>query len=378
MRAWKVLACLTAALLFLPWCRVTAEEPQSQTPTYATLLMEADTGQILGGENEHVQVPMGTMAKLMTVLLTAQAVELGTLSPDTLLTASSNANAQRGAVIWLMPGEKMTVEDLLRGVLIGNANDAAVALAEALAKDEAAFVMDMNACAFTLGMRDTVFTNCTGVADERQVTTAADLGLLCRALLDHPFLYPIMTTWHGFLRGEATELVNENDLTRGYDGLLGIKAGHGTDTGYTLAAAARRGDSTYIAIVLGCEDEHARFQTGKELLARGFSGFTLTTPLFSSEFLKPVSVRHGVDTAVEVEAALLQGMVVPKSGAELTTVLVLPEYVEAPVRAGQRIGTVAFYSGDVLLQETALVTVAEVKPMTISRAFLRLLDNMLK
>lgn len=364
---------LALVLLYLP-------EPGAAAgkPCHAYVLLEARTGQLLLEENSSESLPMGTMAKLMTMLLTAEALESGALSENTAVTASPAANAQKGASIWLMPGEKMTVGDLLRGMIIGNANDAAVALAEAVSGTEEQFVMDMNARGFELGLRSTVFTCASGLSEEGQVTTAADLGRLCCKLTEYPVLTPYMTTWRTFLRGEQTELVNENTLVRSYDGLLGMKAGHGERTGYTLAAAAQRGDGIYVAVVLGCQEDADRFSIAKTLLSKGFGSYQVTTPAFSGEFLKPLQVLHGTDTAVEVEAQGLTGITVPKGNAGLQTVLVLPEYVEAPVSKGQQLGTAAFYQGDIYLYEVPLTAASSVPRLTFSRAFLRLLDNMLK
>lgn len=368
-----LITALALVLLYLP-------EPGAAAgkPCRAYALLEARTGQLLEEENSGEPLPMGTMAKLMTMLLTAEAIGSGALSEDTAVTASPAANAQKGASIWLMPGEKMTVGDLLRGMIVGNANDAAVALAEAVSGTEEQFVMDMNARGFELGLRSTVFTCASGLAEEGQVTTAADLGRLCCKLTEYPVLTPYMTTWRTFLRGEQTELVNENTLVRSYDGLLGMKAGHGERTGYTLAAAAQRGGEIYVAVVLGCQEDPDRFSIAKTLLSRGFAGYQVTTPAFSEEFLKPLQVLHGTDTAVEVEALGLTGITVPRGNAGLRTVLVLPEYVEAPVRKGQRLGTAAFYQGDIYLYEVPLTAVSPVPRLTFPRALLRLLDNLLK
>lgn len=372
-RIFCVLCAVVTGLLAVLYVPVGAESAAA-----ATVLIEAETGQLLLGENAHTVQPMGTFAKLMTALLTAEAVAAGRCTPETLVTAPNAVSGCKGAVIWLLPGEKMSVGDLLRGLLVGNATDAAITLAAYLSGAPDRFVMDMNARGFELGLRDTVFTDPSGaVADERQVTTAYDLALLCRATLAQPLLYEAMSTWRTFLRGEQTELVNENTLTRTYEGLLGCKAAHG-DSGYSVAAAARRGDDCYIAVVLGADDEHARFSMAKQLLGRGFSGFQRTLPAFSDEFMRPLSVRHGTASAVALTVEGLHGLVLPKSDGESTSVVVLPDYIDAPVRAGQRIGSVAFYSGDTLVYEVPLVAAESVPRMTWRVGFMRLLDKMLK
>ena len=343
---------------------------------YASVLMEAETGTVLGGTDSDKPLPVGTMAKLMTVYLTARAITEGTLTADTLVTASPAAEKQQGAVIWLISGEQMSVRDLLTGVIVGNANDAAVALACRLSGSEEAFTAEMNAAASSLHMRNTHFADCTGLSDEN-VSTAHDLGLLCCALLQYDVLSPIFATWRTFLRDGATELVAENTLTRTYEGIRGMKAGHGTASGYTLAAAAERGGMCCVAVVLGCDDENERFSYAKQLLSNGFSGYYVTTPDFSAEFLRPLSVHHGITQAVMPEAEGLRAVAAP-NGAELSCTVILPEYAEAPVTAGQPLGTAAFYCGDSLVFEVPLTAAEDVARRDFRSSAAMLLGNLFK
>jgi D-alanyl-D-alanine carboxypeptidase (penicillin-binding protein 5/6) len=236
----------------------------------------------------------------------------------------------------------------------------------------------MNARAFELGMRDTRFTNCDGFYEEGQYSTAADMAALCRELLKHEFLYEYMNTWMDSVRDGQTEIVNENRLVRSYNGLLGLKASHSEKSGYCAALAASRDGKAYIAVVIGCGDEDERFNIGKELLSKGFSSYKVTTPSFSGEFLKPVPVKGGTESAVETEAENLEGLVVPRSSGEPETVAVIPVYISAPVKKGQRIGTLGFYDGDTLIYETGLVACQSVEKMTFSFAVKKFLYIMFK
>ena len=271
----------------------------------------------------------------------------------------------------------MTVSDLLKAVIIGNANDAAAVLAEGVSGSVPAFVMEMNARAFDLGMHQTIFTNPQGYDDEKQCTTARDLAKLCQRLAKYETLQPYFQTWRDFLRGEATELVNENTFSRTYEGHIGFKASHTEQSGWCLAEGATRNGMTCIAVVLnGAEDQ--RFADVKQLLKAGFSQYRVMQPLFSDEFLKPLTVKGGVSTAVRFTADDVHGVVVPKAEPDLTAVLQLPSYIEAPVQKGRKIGSVAFYNGDTMLYETALVTTEPVEAMTFSRAFAKITVKMLK
>lgn len=371
-RIFTVLLCGAVFFYLLP-DSVRAEEPALPC---TSVLMEAETGTVLAEQQGDVPVAMGTMAKLMTVLLTADAMAEGRLQPETLITASAKASQQPGAVIWLSAGEKMCVSDLLQAVIIGNAGDAAVALAEAVSGSEEAFVLDMNARAFDLGLRQTRFESASGHEDSG-VTTARELALICRALLDYPALQQWFCTWRSFLRGEATELVSENTLTRTYEGLLGFKASHGADgTHYGIAAAAERNGMTCIAVVLDCPDGDSRFSEAKSLLAKGFAGWQITTADFSGEFLRPISVRHGTDSAVELTAGILPALAV-KQGGSLSVSVLVPLYITAPVAKGQSIGSAAFYCDDTLLLEAPLYAAESVARITVADAFRRLWQALL-
>ena len=165
----KQTAILLVFLLILPF--VQPVQAQAQTPS--VLVLEAATGCVLSEENADTRRPVGTLAKLMTAYLTAREILSGSLSPDTVLTAGECVQGMRGAVIWLVPGDRVTVDDLLMGLLCGNANDAAAVLAEAVSGSSERFVMDMNAAAFDLGMRDTRFTSPQGFDDPQAYSTAS-------------------------------------------------------------------------------------------------------------------------------------------------------------------------------------------------------------
>lgn len=236
MKRW--LAAICAAVLFGMLWRVpavcAAEEPEIPAAAYA--LMETETGTLLLESHSGDRLVCGAMAKLMTAYLAAEQVEQGNWTADTVLTATDAVTGTKGAVIWLTAGEEMTVGDLLKGLIVGNANDAAVVLAVAASGDAETFVMDMNARAFDLGMRDTRFTSPQGSPDDRAYTTAADLARLCCALAKQECLREYFRTWRDFLRGDATELVNENTFARTDETSIGFKACHSESEGWSIAA----------------------------------------------------------------------------------------------------------------------------------------------
>ncbi len=356
---------LVGAILFLLFLHPT---PVEGTETKATLLIEANTGSVLAEENADERLPVGSLAKLMTAYLAAQAIENGTLA--NVLTAGESVREVTGAVIWLEPGDTATAEELLLGLLVGNANDAAAVLAEQISGSQEMFVMDMNAAAFDLGMRDTHFTSPQGYDDPMAYSTAHDMGQLACAVLHCEMLMPYVSTWRTVIREDRlpAELVNENRLTRTMEGCLGLKAAHSPDAGNCVIAAAEKNGMVCAAVVLGCPDEDERFAAAKQMLNSAFSGYHISTPGFSEEFLQPMKLRGGTENAVLLELSDLPPLAL-SSGKAPTSVIVLPEYCTAPIRKGQAVGRVCFYQGDTLLTEAQLLAADDVPEMSFGAAW---------
>jgi len=336
----------------------------------AILLAEASTGNILIEENADTLLPIGSLAKLMTAYLTAKAIDSGQLQLDTILTAGESVTGLGGASIWLQAGDKATVDELLSGLLIGNANDSAEVLAKAISGDTKTFVMDMNASAFELGMHSTWFTSPQGFDDANAHSTARDLSRLACAVLECDILTPYLTTWRTVIREDSTpaDLVNENTFTRTMEHCKGLKACHSPECGQCIIASAEQNGMVCIAIVLGCEDEDERFTIAKRLLKNGFANYKVTVPAFSEEFLQPLTIKGGTENAVLLEVAELPALAV--SGEEqLETVIVLPEFMQAPVRKNFPVGMVYFYHEKTLLCEVPLLTADSVEKMTFSHAW---------
>ncbi|MBQ8297404.1 MAG: D-alanyl-D-alanine carboxypeptidase [Ruminococcus sp.] len=354
--------------------RVQAEENAA-----AYILTEACTGAVLEEYNSDQRLNAGYLSKLMSLLLIAEDIETGKFSLETELTAPQSVYGTKGAVIWLEPGDKLTVDELLKGAVIGNANDAVTVLAERSEGSLEKFTARMNSEAFDLGLRDTAFYSPHGYYDEREYTTAHDLAVICSELLKYEFMEPYFRTWRDFIKEGQTELVNENTLARTYDRHVGFKASHSEESGYCIAECGRSEDGTaFIAIVLGASDENSSLSQAKQLVKKGFSDYKVTTPGFLDELLRPVKVKNGVDSAVEVRLKSQSTVVVPKGVSELSNVIVMPEYLEAPLKKGQKAGTAAFYNGDTLVYETDIIVQNDVKRLTYSYILKKMLLNLIE
>lgn len=345
----------------------------------AYILIESVTGTQLAGKNVDTRLNCGYLSKLMSILLIAEDIETGKFLLSTELTASQTVTGTKGAVIWLEAGDKLTVEELLKSVIIGNANDALTVLAEASERSIDNFVMRMNSEAFDFGLRNTAFYSPYGYYDEREYTTAREMAVICSQLVRFEFLRNYFRTWRDFVKSGQTELVSENTLTRTYEWHIGFKACHSDEAGYCVAEAGMNdGKTCYIAVVLGAPDEDVSLVGAKKLINRGFSDYKVTAATFPDEMIMPIKVRGGTDTAVEGRLKGQNSIVVPRGVSELSTVTVLPEYVTAPLKKGQRIGTVGFYSDKELVCEADIVAAENVERLSFGFILKKTLLNMLK
>ena len=352
MKKW--IGALLAALCMVTLLPVQAAAVELPLTSRAALLMEKTTGQILFAQNEHEKLEPASVTKIMTLLLTMDAIDSGALAYDDVVTVSANAAGMGGSQVFLAEGEQITVEELLKCVCVSSGNDAAVALAEKVAGVTELFVEQMNNRARGLGMDDTHFVNPTGLTAEGHVTSAHDIALMSRELLTkHPDIRSFTTIWTDSIRGGTFDLANTNKLIRRYDGATGLKTGYTASAGYCISATAEREGMELIAVVMKGETADKRNADAKALLNYGFSAYALVSAA-PEEPLPALPVTMGeVDTvALTLPPDALTAVVEKAQAAALERRIDLPESLPAPVRQGQQVGTLTLCSGD-----TELVTV---------------------
>ncbi len=352
MKKW--IGALLAALCMVTLLPVQAAAVELPLTSRAALLMEKTTGQILFAQNEHEKLEPASVTKIMTLLLTMDAIDSGALAYDDVVTVSANAAGMGGSQVYLAEGEQITVEELLKCVCVSSGNDAAVALAEKVAGVTELFVEQMNNRARGLGMDDTHFVNPTGLTAEGHVTSAHDIALMSRELLTkHPDIRSFTTIWTDSIRGGTFDLANTNKLIRRYDGATGLKTGYTASAGYCISATAEREGMELIAVVMKGETADKRNADAKALLNYGFSAYALVSAA-PEEPLPALPVTMGeVDAvALTLPPDALTAVVEKAQAAALERRIDLPESLPAPVRQGQQVGTLTLCSGD-----TELVTV---------------------
>ena len=372
----KVLSLLLAAALFFGLLCPLAPQAAAETldlPVPAAVLMEFSTGKVLYEKSAHEKRPCASITKVMTLLLVFEAIDSGVLHYDDVLTASAHAAGMGGSDIWLKEGEQMTVDDLIKACVVMSANDAAVVLAEAVAGTEESFVARMNARAAELGMADTTFKNCNGLDEDGHLTSAYDVAVMSRALMEHEKIFDYTLIWIDYVRGGQTQLVNTNKLVRSYNGIKGLKTGTTSAAGSCISAAAERNGMTLIGVVLGAENTKDRFSAASSLLDYGFANWKITVP--EAPALPDLPVTGGMTDTVRLEAAAPQGVLtaVSEQGA-LEIAPELPESVEAPVEKGQQVGVVRVSMNGETVEEIPVTAAESAEAITFGSAMRYLLE----
>ncbi len=342
---WKLLCvglvmsiCVAAAGSFAMSVSALTEE---EITAPSAILIEPITGRVLFEKNADEQRPCASITKVMTLLLVMEAVDAGTISLDDMAVASEHAASMGGSDIWLKAGEEMSVNDLLKATVIMSANDAAVVLAELVAGSETDFVARMNQRAGELGMVNTTFLNCNGLDEEGHLTTARDVAIMSAELIKHEKIFDYTLTWMDSVRGGETQLVNTNKLIKTYSGITGLKTGTTSAAGSCISATAERNGLKLVGVVLGCATTKERFADAAALLDFGFANWSVVTPELPE--LPPVKVTNGLRDTVTAQAELPEGILVEKGAdSELKTEITIEDTVDAPVEAGQRLGSVKF------------------------------------
>lgn len=366
-------ALLAAALLVLP------AQAVSGAPTVdaaAAVLMEKETGAILYEQNAHDKLEPASVTKVMSLLLVLEAIDDGRLALDDMVTVSAHAASMGGSQVYLKEGEQMSVDDMLKAVAVVSGNDAAVALAEHLAGSEEGFVEQMNQRAAELGMADTCFVNCTGLPAAGHLTSAHDIAVMSRALIQHPKIRDYTTIWMDSIRGGQFQLANTNKLVRFYEGATGLKTGSTDAAGYCLSATAERDGMELIAVVLKAKTSEQRFESAKSLLNFGFANYTLTD-VYPGQALPPVDVLLGEQDTVQPVLAQSSRILVDKAQLnDVTSELRLCENVEAPVEQGQKLGEMVISVGGQEQQTIPIVADRAVARLTLPGIFSRFLKTL--
>jgi len=327
----------------------------------AYILMDADSGEVLVEHNSGERLPPASMTKMMTSYIAVHEIVEGNVTEDTMVPISVTAWKKGGSKMWVREGTEVKMIDLLRGIIVQSGNDASIAVAEYFAGSESAFAGWMNQYAQEFGMFDTNFENATGWPAEGHLTTARDLALLAKHIIkDHPTYYGLYA--EKYFEYNDIRQPNRNKLLWRDPSVDGLKTGHTEEAGYCLAASAKRDNTRLIAVVMGTRSEEARARETQKLLGYGFRYFETHKLYSKGDVLATEKVWLAKQDTVDLVVADDIYITLPRgSRDELVAEVVSPDYPEAPLSAGQGVGSLTLKMGEDVLGKHDLVAATEIE-----------------
>ena len=361
-------------LVFILICSVTMIKPSALSEKELTapsaILIEPTTKKVLFEHNSHEKRPCASVTKVMTLLLIMEAIEEGKITYEEMVTSSQRASSMGGSDIWLEEGEQMSVDDMVKAIVVASANDASVAMAEHICGTEEEFINKMNQRAKELGMNDTTFKNCNGLDEDGHLTSAYDVAIMSAELIKHEKIFDYTSIWMDSLRNGKTQIVNTNKLLKTYKGITGLKTGTTNEAGCCMSASATRDGLSLIAVVLGCKTGTERFKDCATLLDYGFANYKYQLLSSPDEISKEIEVKGGMKKSIELSYNINGGFVLPKgSENSLEYKITLPEYLEAPVKKGDKIGKVTYTTGKEELASFDIIAKNETEEINFGSVF---------
>ena len=343
----------------------------------SAVLMEASTGRVLYEQNADEALPPASVTKVMTLLLVMEAIEDGKISLDDMVSTSAHAASMGGSQIYLEEGEQMSVEDMVKSVVISSANDAACALAEYVSGSEEAFVKAMNERAAELGMKNTSFENTNGLDDtaERHLTSAKDIAIMSRELIKHKKILEYSSIWIDTVRNGLFGLTNTNRLVRFYRGCTGLKTGSTSKAGFCISATAERDGMSLICVIMGSPSRDTRNAAATALLDWGFANYGVYT--HTPEELSPIKVTGGVKDEALIECSPFSYVTEKGAASKIEYKIELPESVAAPVKDGDIVGRVVYTRGGSEIGSSDIIVCEEVSKIGFLELWYRMLAKFL-
>ena len=342
-------------------------------------LMDADSGECIYKFNEHSRAPIASVCKVMTLTLCLDAVEDGTVSMDDVVTVSENAAGMGGSQVFLEAGSSYPLSQLVKSIVVCSANDSCVAVAEKISGSEEQFVAEMNKKAGELGLRDTLFSNCTGLPKDTQYSCAADVAVMFANLIKHKQYFDFSRIWledfeHG--NGRVTSMTNTNKLVRRYNGCDGGKTGFTNEAGFCLASTAERENLRLVSAVLGADTSEHRFKSASNLFDYGFANYKNKIVLDKTITLNDEFVLSGgkKDSYSVMPADNCYIFSKKKQDCDVTFE-VYDDRVHAPVKKGQVVGRIDVFKDGVLYRTVDVVSAEDVNKASLGDRFKRIADG---
>lgn len=349
---------------------MTASAEEVEITSKACSLIDYASGTVLYEKNATTHLPIASMVKMMTILLTLDEFDKGNLNEDTLITTTENASGMGGSQVFIDPYVQYTAGDMLKSVIIASGNDASVALAEHISGSEQAFVARMNERAKGLGMNDTHYENCTGLPAPEQYSCAKDCAIVLKEVTGHELYHKYSSIWMDKLihpSGRITELVNTNKLVKYYEGCDGGKTGSTNEAGCCLSASAKRGNMRLISVIIGAGNSQTRFNECSKLFNYGFANFENRVLLDTATSITNLPVNKGKCDNVEIFPAENYSTVTRKGQtSDYEVTYDTPNKINAPLKSGQKIGKATISKNGQLIGEIDLIVKIDIDKLSFT------------
>ncbi len=346
----------------------------------SSVLIDYDTKEVLYGKDENKRTSVASLTKMMGLILIFEKIEEGSLKENEIITVSKNAKEMGGTQLWLEEGEKISVNDLLKGITMASANDAMVAMAERVSGTEEAFVKKMNKKARELGLKNTNFVNCTGFDEEGAYSTAYDMSMVASELLKHSKILDYTSKYESYVRENTknkTWITNTNKLVNYYKGCDGLKTGYTDNAGSSIAATAKREGLRLIAISFGYKNSSIRNKETISLLDYGFSQYTSKKVLEKGNVIKKVKLtkadKNEIDLVLKDDVNVTAR--VGSNPKEYTYSVKLLE-VDYPIKKGDVLGKLYLKADDKIVREVDLVTNVDIRRAGLVKQYFGVLGNL--
>ena len=379
-KVFCVILCLIllSSIWFIPISALEKNENNEMVfDCKSAILMEAETGTILYEYNADTALPPASVTKIMTLLLVMEEIEKGNLKYADMVTASAYASSMGGSQIYLKEGEQMSVEDMIKSVVISSANDAAVALAEHICGSEAIFVQRMNQRADELGMKNTHFENTNGLDDTviNHLISARDIAIMSRELIKYEDILKYSSTWMDTIRDGSFGLTNTNRLVRFYKGATGLKTGSTAKAKFCVSATAKRNGMHLICVVMGAESSDSRNSIATQLLNWGFSNYELYVD--KSQSLSPIKVASGVENKSSICTSDFAIVVKKGEAMKIEKSINVPNKLNAPISKGDVVGTVEYRINNQVIGKSNILSTQNIEKIDFWTLFVKILSKFL-
>lgn len=346
----------------------------------SAILLEAETGEVIFKKNDDKRVPPASITKIMTLLLAMEAVEDGKFSLDDNIEVSKKAESMGGSQIYLPSDITLKLETLLKAVAMASANDASVAVAEAVGGSYNNFIAMMNERAAELGMENTNFVNSTGLPADNHYSTARDISIMARELITHKKVLEWTSTWLEYIELPEREamVVNTNELIKKYDGLDGLKTGHTQEAGFCLAGTAANNNMRLISVVLNGDTLQEREEATTNLLDYGFNTFRKTTVVEKGKKINNIVIPNGKKTVTTgVSGSTYKTLVKVGQGDKVEAKVKLNDKIKAPVSKGDVLGQISILKNKKEIDSVNIVAEEDIKKANILVRMWRSFSNWL-